>query len=97
MRNAEWLAYALQELAFMKNASTVQASARMLGRRIKHGIKEELLEICKLRGVGRVRGRRLFNAGVRTIEDFRSRSKEEIKKITAASPSESEIGSEEEE
>ncbi len=84
MRNAEWLVYALQELAFMKNASTVQAAARVLARRIKHGVKEELLEICKLRGVGRVRGRRLYAAGVRTLEEFRARSKEEIKKIVAS-------------
>jgi helicase len=97
MRNAEWLAYALQELAFMKNASTVSVAAKQLGRRIKHGVKEELLEICRLRGVGRVRGRRLFNAGVKSVEDFKARSKEEIKKITAASPSEDEIGGEEEE
>jgi helicase len=90
MRNAEWLAYALQELAFMKNASTVSVAAKQLGRRIKHGVKEELLEICRLRGVGRVRGRRLFNAGVKSVEDFKARSKEEIKKITAASPSEEE-------
>ncbi|MEM0475471.1 MAG: DEAD/DEAH box helicase [Candidatus Norongarragalinales archaeon] len=94
VRNAEWLAYALQELAFMKNASTVQATARVLAKRIKYGVKEELLELCNLGGIGRVRGRRLFNAGVRTIEEFHSRSKDEIRRIIAARPSEEEISSE---
>jgi len=35
----------------------------MLHRRIQDGIKEELLELVKLRGIGRVRARILFNAG----------------------------------
>jgi helicase len=48
------------------------AAARVLGRRIKHGVKEELLELVNLKGIGRVRARMLFNAGFRTIADLRA-------------------------
>ncbi len=82
-RNAEWLCYALRELAFLENQTSVYQEAKRLRRRIKHGIKEELLNICTIRGIGRVRGRKLFNAGVKTIEDYAKRSKQEIKNITS--------------
>jgi len=80
-RNSEWLAYAVQELAFMLNASTAFKQAKALRKRIKNGIKEELLDLCKLRGIGRLRARRLFDAGIRSAEEFQTRGKEEIKKI----------------
>jgi len=85
MRNAEWLAYALQELAFMQNATEAFKKAKILKRRIKHGVKQELLELCRVRGIGRVRARKLYSAGIRSLEDFRAKTKEEIKKILKAS------------
>ncbi len=81
-RNAEWLAYALRELAFLENQTTVYREAKKLRRRIKHGIKEELLEITKIKGIGRVRGRKLYNAGVKTAEDYSKLTKEQVKNIT---------------
>ncbi len=81
MRNAEWLAYALQELAFMQNATDAFKKARILRRRIKHGVKRELLELCRVRGIGRVRARRLYAAGIRTLDEFRAKTKDEIKSI----------------
>ena len=35
--------------------------------RLKYGVKEELLTLLKLKGVGRVRARKLFSAGVKDI------------------------------
>lgn len=81
MRNAEWLAYALQELAFMQNATAAFKKAKILKRRIKHGVKHELLELCRVRGIGRVRARKLYAAGIRTLDEFRAKTREEIKKI----------------
>ncbi len=44
--------------------------AELLAQRIRHGVKEDLIEskLVFLPEVGRVRGRRLFNAGFRSIE-----------------------------
>ena len=81
-RNAEWLAYALREIAFIENQTTAYKNSRRLRRRIKHGIKEELLDVCSIRGIGRVKGRRLFNAGTKTVEEYGKLTKDQIKQIT---------------
>ncbi len=46
----------------------------LLGRlrfRVSKGVKEELLSLVKLEGIGRVRARLLFNAGYHSIADLR--------------------------
>jgi helicase len=40
-----------------------------LVERIKHGVKEDLLELVKIKYVGRVRARIMLNHGIRTIDD----------------------------
>lgn len=49
--------------------------------RTKHGIKKELLPLIKLRGIGRVRARRLFNNGIGSIEALREAGSEKVGKI----------------
>ncbi|HEV8289434.1 MAG TPA: DEAD/DEAH box helicase [Candidatus Norongarragalinales archaeon] len=83
---AEWLAYSLQEIAFMLNETTTCQLVKNTRRRIKHGIKEELLELCKIRGIGRVRARKLFNAGIKTIDDYKAAPKEKIKDVIKTLP-----------
>ncbi|MEM2099485.1 MAG: helix-hairpin-helix domain-containing protein, partial [Candidatus Bathyarchaeia archaeon] len=39
--------------------------------RIAKGVKKELLPIVRLEGIGRVRGRIIYNAGYKTIEDIK--------------------------
>ncbi|MCX6767439.1 MAG: DEAD/DEAH box helicase [Candidatus Micrarchaeota archaeon] len=78
---AEWLAYALRELAFTSNQTGTYSAAKAIERRLMHGVKEELLELCRIRGVGRVRARRLWNAGIKTAEEFRAAPKEKIKEV----------------
>jgi helicase len=66
LKNAEWICYGAFELAKATGLSEWLAPLERLRRRIKHGCKEELLPLVELRGIGRVRGRRLFNAGLKT-------------------------------
>ena len=44
-------------------------------------IKEELLDLCSIRGVGRVRGRRLWNSGVKTQEAYAALEPEQRRAI----------------
>jgi helicase len=81
VRNAKWLAYSISELAYMMNETEVYRLSRRMSRRISHGIKEELLDICRVKGIGRARGRKLFNAGIKTAEDYAKRGKEELNAI----------------
>lgn len=62
---AEWLSHALARISkeFGKNFPG-------LDKRIRYGVKEELLELVSIRNIGRVRARKLFNAGIRTKEDI---------------------------
>jgi helicase len=81
VRNSQWLAYGLGELAYMLNETTTHKEGKKIMRRIKHGIKEELLSLTRVKGIGRVRARRLFNSGVKTAEELAKLDKLEIKKI----------------
>jgi replicative superfamily II helicase len=40
-------------------------------KRLKYGVKKELLELVELRGIGRVRGRRLYRSGMRSLPDLK--------------------------
>jgi len=68
IENAKWLLYATHELAMLFGNKQVLPQTNELRERIEKGVKKELLPIVKLEGVGRVRGRILYNAGYKTIE-----------------------------
>ncbi len=65
--NAEWLLYASHELAKVLGLSNYTSHLHQLTERVRHGVKAQLLPLVKLRGIGRVRARMLYNAGFRTI------------------------------
>ncbi|MFA7080340.1 MAG: DEAD/DEAH box helicase, partial [Candidatus Bathyarchaeia archaeon] len=67
IENAQWLLHAIEELSpvVAKNKDITTLSTELI-QRVSKGIKKELLPIVALEGVGRVRGRIIFNAGFRT-------------------------------
>jgi len=71
IQNAKWLLHATHELALLFGNKQVRPQTLRLMERIEKGVKKELLPIVKLEGVGRVRGRILYNAGYKTIEDIK--------------------------
>ncbi len=81
VRIQEWLAYAYAELAYLLNQSTALGAAKAMRRRLKHGVKAELLPLVSLRGVGRVRARRLYNKGVRSKEAAEALTDEQRKAL----------------
>jgi len=48
---------------------------------MKNGIRRELLPLVRLRGIGRVRARRLFNNGLTSPEEIRKHPREDLVKI----------------
>uniref|UniRef100_A0A7C2SQ27 ATP-dependent DNA helicase Hel308 n=1 Tax=Archaeoglobus fulgidus TaxID=2234 RepID=A0A7C2SQ27_ARCFL len=66
VETAEWLSNAMDRIA----DEVGNGSVKGLTERIKHGVKEELLELVKIRHIGRVRARKLYNSGIRTAEDI---------------------------
>jgi helicase len=83
---AEWLLYAAHELASLFKARPALASLRKLHERVRHGVREELLELVQLHGIGRVRGRSLFNAGYRRLADIKRASEQELARVPYIGP-----------
>jgi helicase len=51
----------------------------MLNERLRHGVKEDALELVRLRYIGRVRARILLNYGIKSVEDIIKRKDEVVK------------------
>ncbi|MGA7923074.1 MAG: DEAD/DEAH box helicase [Thermoplasmata archaeon] len=69
--DAEWLLFGLSRLALRFNRRLAR-TADDLGLRVRYGVKEELLDLVRVRGIGRVRGRMLFRAGFQDREALRN-------------------------
>ncbi|MEA2090139.1 MAG: LAGLIDADG family homing endonuclease, partial [Thermoproteota archaeon] len=77
-RTAEWLLHSSHELATLLGCKDLSSKLAKLTERVERGVKKELLPLVKLKGVGRVRARILFNAGFQTLEDLRHASLESL-------------------
>jgi helicase len=80
VEGVDWLMHAGTQLARMFATAHVPAM-RDLERRIRHGVRRELLPLVSLRGIGRVRARRLFNNGIRDREAIKAAGREKITAI----------------
>jgi helicase len=58
-----WLAFALYEVAKLAGRNDLLSELYALRTRIRYGIKEELIPLVALEGIGRVRARALYGAG----------------------------------
>ncbi len=83
IENAKWLLHATDELAGLFGCKEIRPLTSELVERVSKGIKKELLPLVRLEGVGRVRGRIMFNAGYQTIEDVKARLNGGIKQPAA--------------
>ena len=86
IENAKWLLYATHELALLFNNKQVLPLTLELMERISKGVKKELLPIVKLEGIGRIRGRILYNAGFKTIEDIKHAPIEDLVSLPLIGP-----------
>ncbi|CCQ38043.1 ATP-dependent DNA helicase Hel308 [Natronomonas moolapensis 8.8.11] len=71
---AEWLLGAAESLAGELGLECVP-TIREARQRVKHGVGEELIDLAGVRGVGRKRARRLYDAGIETRADLREADK----------------------
>ncbi|MFC7097209.1 ATP-dependent DNA helicase [Halobaculum marinum] len=73
---AEWLLGAAEQLATeLDLGGDVVTAVRRARKRVEDGVREELLELTGVRGVGRKRARRLFEAGIQTTTELRDADK----------------------
>jgi len=68
---AEWLMGAVHQLSKHLDLGAAYLAER-LAQRIRYGAGPELLAILELKGIGRVRARKLYSAGYTSIDKLRS-------------------------
>ncbi len=81
MESAGWLLHAAGQIAQMLHYNKMTFDLENLRLRIRYGIKEELLELASLEGVGRVRARILFKHGYHTLADLKPVSADHLASI----------------
>lgn len=84
--SVNWLLYASTEIGRLFNHRDLLPQIGKLRNRVNKGVKHELLPLVQLRGVGRVRGRMLFNAGFASIRKLKLASIEQLAAIPTIGP-----------
>jgi helicase len=87
VESSDWLLYALYEFAKLFDRNDVLETLFNLRIRTKYGVKQELLPLIKLEGVGRIRARALYNAGFIDIQILKSTPESSISNISKIGPS----------
>jgi len=78
---ADWLVYSLHELALLLGYKELLKHIRKLRVRLEYGVKEELIPLVRIRGIGRVRARKLFSSGLTSIQKLRETPLESLSRI----------------
>ncbi|MBT8243289.1 MAG: DEAD/DEAH box helicase [Nitrosopumilus sp.] len=69
--NANWLSYCLREISKHVDRPDLLEELGDLRNRVVYGIREELLDLVRVKGIGRVRARILFKHGIKNLDDLR--------------------------
>ena len=86
IENAKWLLHATHELARLFSNKEMLPQILEVRRRVEKGVKEELLPLVRLEGVGRVRGRIIYNAGYKTAEEIKRTSMNDLASLPLIGP-----------
>jgi helicase len=86
LESAKWLLHATHELTQLFNNKQVLPLTLEVQQRVEKGVKKELLPLVRLEGVGRVRGRIVFNSGYKTIDDIKGVPIEDLQNLPLIGP-----------
>lgn len=81
---SDWLLYSMHSIADLLGKRSMLKDIEVLRVRVRYGVKEELIPLVMLEGIGRARARALFNAGftdVKSIADANVDRLENVKGI----------------
>ena len=82
----EWLAHSLYEVAKLLRREDLLPELYNLRTRIRYGVKEELLPLVALEGVGRVRARTLYAAGLTDVGKIAKAAQSKLASIPKIGP-----------
>ncbi|HEV2429081.1 MAG TPA: ski2-like helicase, partial [Thermoplasmata archaeon] len=80
VEDAEWLLFGALRIAQRFQRRSARA-LDALSLRVRYGVREELLDLVRLRGIGRVRGRALHAAGLTDREAVRAASPGALERV----------------
>ncbi|HVP15838.1 MAG TPA: DEAD/DEAH box helicase [candidate division Zixibacteria bacterium] len=86
IENAKWLLHATHELAQLFSNRQMLPRVLEVNQRVEKGVKKELLPLAKLEGIGRVRGRIIYNAGYKTTEEIKRVSLNDLASLPLIGP-----------
>lgn len=78
--STEWIMYAISKIAGMLDLPG-STEAILLEKQLKYGVPEELLPLVTIKNIGRVRARKLYNAGYTTKNAIKNIDHTLLKKI----------------
>jgi len=81
----DWLLYCLEEFSLLTKNHYFKNIVHKLRVRFKAGVAEELLPLISLKGIGRVRARKLFKMNLKSLSDLRIASFEIISRAVGDS------------
>lgn len=81
IETTQWLLYAARMIAELFHYKQLSFHLGNLRSRVQYGIKEELLELVRLKGVGRIRARQLFERGFRDLSHLKFVTLEQLADI----------------
>lgn len=70
LESIRWLVYSLKE--FFKVLSVKYTDISRLSVRVRHGVKEELVPLVSIPDIGRMRARRLYSRGIKSLADAKN-------------------------
>lgn len=70
VQTATWLLYSAAEISRLVASNDTVSFLQTLSERMRHGVRKELLELVRLKGIGRVRARMLYSHDIRTLSDL---------------------------
>ncbi|HJJ72432.1 MAG TPA: helix-hairpin-helix domain-containing protein, partial [Methanocorpusculum sp.] len=85
--NLKWLLHAAKRICH-EFAPSLEAEMNILEMRVANGVKEELIPLISLKGIGRVRARRLFSRGITNPTELLAADKAELVSILGAATTE---------
>lgn len=70
LSSIDWLIYSMAELSKIMDEKKILGFLKRMRIRISYGIKDELFELVSIKGIGRVRARKLFSNNIKSVGDI---------------------------
>jgi helicase len=86
VETANWLIYSLYEVAKLLHREDLMPELYNLRTRIRYGVKEELLPLVMLEGIGRVKARALYSAGFTDVPKIAKASQAKLSNVSKIGP-----------